>query len=174
MYCTVLSHSLTIFVSNHWFEMIHFRSLFLLLSLPVWVFSQGVTEKRPSTKHCQCPLFTLCPAHSRVKSLSLLSPAPASRFMISQLFIWCSSFVLNVFYWVCLCYYRRTRVQWLSLGCRGNLTTSQEQRWYTLVQWAPQDTPPKSIFCFLLRISVEKVIKLCSGTPHSIKLIWDL
>lgn len=37
-----------------------------------------------------------------------------------------------------------------------------------------QDPSNKSICCFFLRISVEKVIKLCPGTPHSITLIKNL
>lgn len=37
-----------------------------------------------------------------------------------------------------------------------------------------QDPSNKSICCIFLRISVEKVIKLCPGTPHSITLIKNL
>lgn len=37
-----------------------------------------------------------------------------------------------------------------------------------------QDPSNKSICCFFLKISVEKVIKLCPGTPHSITLIKNL
>lgn len=44
----------------------------------------------------------------------------------------------------------------------------------TFVPRVSQDPSNKSICCFLLRISVGKVIKLCSGTPHSITLIKNL
>lgn len=44
----------------------------------------------------------------------------------------------------------------------------------TYVPRVSQDPSNKSICCFLLRISVEKVIKLCSGTPQSITLIKNL
>lgn len=53
--------SVTLFVSKH-FETNHFRSLFLFLSLQVWVLSNGVMGKRSSTKHWLCPFFCLCPA----------------------------------------------------------------------------------------------------------------
>lgn len=55
-----------------------------------------------------------------------------------------------------------------------HLTQDQAHRRSASLQRAPQDTTHKSICWFLLRISVEKVIKLCSETSHSITLIQNL